>query len=139
MFDVFLIIHLMLVATGTGMSFSNIVNLRLARGQVGKVAKGLALQRRMVSQIGDGVIASIWVTGLGLVWRVGTAGLGGWFIAKLAFVVLLTASHFMARRTAGEIMRQGDAGLMPRLEVFVSIVWLSALAAIALAVIAFRA
>lgn len=137
MFNLVLILHLMLIAMGTGMSFSNIVNLRLAR-QGGEVAKGLALQRRTIARIGDGVIALIWVSGLILVGLIGVAGLGAWFAAKIVVVVVLTACHFMARRTAGEIMRQGNAGLMPRLELFVSGVWLSALAAIALAVIAFR-
>jgi uncharacterized membrane protein len=137
MFELILILHLMLIATGTGMSFSNLVNLRLAR-QGGEFAKGLALQRRTISRIGDGVITFIWVTGLILVWILGTAGLGAWFAAKLVFVVVLTASHFMARRTAGEIMRSGNVGLMRRLELFVSSVFVSALAAIALAVIALR-
>jgi uncharacterized membrane protein len=138
MFTLILMLHLMLIAMGTGMSFSNVVNLRLAR-QGGELAKGLALQRRTIARIGDGVIAFIWVTGLILVWMIGTAGLGGWFIAKIAVVVMLTASHGMARRTAGEIMRGGNASLLPRLELFVSGVWVSALAAIALAVVAFRA
>jgi uncharacterized membrane protein len=137
MFTLVLILHLMLIAMGTGMSFSNVVNLRLARGQGGEAAKGLGLQRRAISRIGDGIIAFIWITGLVLAAMIGSAGLGGWFIAKLVFVVLLTASHFMARRTAGQIMRGGDSKLMPRLEIFVWGVWISALAAIAFAVIAF--
>jgi uncharacterized membrane protein len=132
-----LIAHLMLIAMGTGMSFSNFINVRLARGQGGDIAKGLALQRRMIARIGDGVIALIWLTGLALWWYVSPAG--GWFHAKLAIVVLLTLSHAMARRTAGEIAKSGNAALLPRLEIFIAGVWLSALAAILLAVIAFEA
>ncbi len=133
-----LIAHLMFIAMGTGMSFSNFVNIRLAKGQSGDIAKGLALQRRTMARFGDVVIALIWVSGLALLWAVAPE-LSGWFHAKLGFVVLLTASHAMARRTGLEIARSGNAALLSRLELFAAGVWLSALAAILLAVIAFEA
>jgi len=128
----------MLIAMGTGMSFSNLVNLRLSQGEQGERFKALGLQRKTVSQIGDGVIALIWVTGLLLVWLIGGMPQSGWFHAKLAFVVLLTAAHFMARRTGGEMARTGNLSLMPRIQLFVGAVWVSALAAILLAVLAFH-
>jgi hypothetical protein len=40
--------------------------------------------------------------------------------------------------TAGRMMRTGDQSLYPRMELFVSGVWMSALAAIILAVLAFE-
>jgi hypothetical protein len=54
------------------------------------------------------------------------------------FVVLLTLCHGFARMTAGRMMRTGDQALYPRMELFVSGVWMSALAAIILAVLAFE-
>ena len=130
--------HLILIAMGTGMSFSNLVNVRLARGETGERSKALAAQRRLIAQIGDGVIALIWLTGIALLYATDPRALAsnGWFQAKLAFVVLLTLNHFLARRTAGMMARSGDASLLPRLQMFIGGVWLSALVAICLAVLA---
>jgi uncharacterized membrane protein len=141
MLNLLLMAHLILIAMGTGMSFSNFVNIRLSQGQSGDIAKGLSLQRRTIAQIGDVVIALIWVTGLSLLWtRNATLGpeQSGWFYAKIGFVILLTACHFMARRTAGTMVRTGNMSLLSRLELFAAGVWLSALASIILAVIAFE-
>jgi uncharacterized membrane protein len=131
--------HLILIAMGTGMSFSNLVNVRLARGETGERFKALAAQRRIIAQIGDGVIALIWLTGIALLYATDPRALAsnGWFQAKLAFVVLLTLNHFLARRMAGTMARTGDPSLLPRLEMFIGGVWLSALVAICLAVLAF--
>jgi uncharacterized membrane protein len=132
-----LIAHFILIALGTGMSFTNFVNVRLAQGQSGDIAKGLALQRRTMAKIGDAVIALIWVSGLALLWTAAPET-SGWFHAKVGFVVLLTVSHIMARRTGMAFTRSGDTALLSRLELYAAGVWLSALAAILLAVIAFE-
>ena len=135
-----LIAHLIVIAMGTGMSFSNFVNVRLAAGQSGDITKGLALQRRSIAQIGDGVIALIWLTGIALVWigiARGSFEASGAFYAKIAFVVALTVCHGLARRTGKQHGRTGEPALLARLGLFIGGVWLSALAAIILAVVAF--
>ena len=135
-----LMTHLVLIAMGTGMSFSNLVNVRLSFGEQGERLKALGLQRRVIAQTGDGVITLIWVTVIGLMFTADAPGAlvaNGWFQAKFAFVVLLTLNHFMARRTAGLLARSGDTALLPRLQMFVAGVWLSAVVAICLAVLAF--
>jgi uncharacterized membrane protein len=135
-----LMAHLVLIAMGTGMSFSNLVNVRLSLAEQGERFKALGLQRRVVAQIGDGVITLIWVTGIGLMFAADAPRAlvaNGWFQAKFAFVVLLTLNHFLARRTAGMLARSGNAALLPRLQMFVGSVWLSAVVAICLAVLAF--
>jgi uncharacterized membrane protein len=136
-----LMAHFILIAMGTGMSFSNFINVRLGRKETGDKAKGLALQRRTIAQFGDIVIAFIWLTGLALVW-IGVAQGGfetsGAFYAKIAFVVLLTVCHGFARRTAKAHGRTGESSLLARLEFLIAGVWLSALAAIVLAVVAFQ-
>lgn len=140
MHTVLLIAHLMAIAVGTGMSFGNYVNLRRAAAESGEAAAALGRLRRVVGRIGDVVITLIWVTGLALLWtwmaRGGPAP-GGWFHAKLAFVVLLTLSHAMARRTSGRMALSGNAALLGRVELFVAGTWASALASILLAVLAF--
>ncbi len=135
-----LMAHLVLIAMGTGMSFSNLVNMRLSRTQSGDVAKGLQLQRRAIARIGDGVIAFIWLSGIALVFI--TLAQGGSvaspaFTAKLGFVLLLTACHGLARATARRLAAGPDPALFARLEMLIGGVWLSALAAIVLAVAAF--
>jgi putative membrane protein len=132
-----LILHLMAIAMGTGMSFSNFINTRLAAGEEGERFKALGLQRKTIAQLGDGIITLIWVTGLALWWLQGSIG-SGWFHAKLAFVVALTVFHGLARRTGGELARTGERTLLGRLRLYAMGVWLSALAAILLAVLAFE-
>ncbi len=135
--QLFLTLHLFFIAMGVGMSCSNFINTRLSLGKTGDMAKGLGLQRRTVAQIGDGIIAGIWVSGVLLLWASGGEGLNGWFHAKMAVVVLLTLSHIMARRTGGQMMRSGNAALLPRVSFFIGGVWILAITALALAVLAF--
>ena len=62
----------------------------------------------------------------------------GRLASLIGFVVLLTICHGLARMTAGKMLRTGDQSLYPRMELLVSGVWMSALAAITLAVLAFE-
>ena len=137
---ILLIAHLLLIATGTGMSFANFQNVRFAHGQSGDGARALQGLRRIMGQFGDMIIAGIWVTGLGLVWMKVAAGEGDFnaaFYVKIAFVVVLTACHGMARRIGGRIARSGDFALLSQLELYIAGLWLSASIAIILAVLAF--
>lgn len=136
---ILLIAHLMAIAAGTGMSISNFVNLRIAQRESGERRAGLALLRRQLARIADAVIAIIWLTGISLWWLLHSGETPNvWFVLKIGFVVLLTLCHGLARMTAGRMARTGDPSLLPRLELLVSGVWLSALAAITLAVLAFE-
>ena len=54
MTQLLLMAHLILIAMGTGMSFSNLVNVRLSQGEQGERFKALGVQRRVIAQIGDG-------------------------------------------------------------------------------------
>ena len=135
-----LIAHIMAIAVGTGMSFGNYVNLRLAAGETGERAAALAGLRRTIGRIGDIIIVLIWASGLALLWlwmAQGSPAPGGWFYAKLGFVVVLTVCHGLARHASERMARTKNAALLGRIELFVAGVWLSALASIVLAVIAF--
>ena len=132
-----LIMHLAFMALGIGMSCSNFVNTRLAASQTGDIAKGLALQRSSIASIGDSVIAAIWLSGFLLLQMRGWEELNGWFYAKIVFVVLLTVSHIMTRLTGTEMIRSGNGALLSRVSMYIASVWVSALIALALAVIAF--
>jgi len=132
-----LIAHFIVIAAGTGMSFSNYVNLRVAASESGERRAALAHLRRQMMQIADVIVALIWATGLALLWGV-RPEINSWFHIKIGFVILLTVFHVLARRTAGKMARSGDVSLQPRLELLVAGVWVSALSAISLAVIAFE-
>jgi uncharacterized membrane protein len=135
---ILLVAHLIAIATGTGMSIANYINIRIAAGETGERRAALVYLRRVLARIADLVIAVIWLTGIGLWWVLPPADAPStWFAVKLAFVVLLTLCHGLARMTAGRMIRTGDETLYPRMELLVSGVWLSALAAITLAVLAF--
>ena len=134
-----LIAHLIAIATGTGMSIANYINIRVASGEKGERREALAYLRRVLARLADVVIAIIWLTGIGLWWVLPPVDApNSWFVVKIGFVLLLTLCHGLARMTAGRMMRTGDASLYARMELFVSGVWMSALAAIILAVLAFE-
>ena len=133
-----LIMHLAFMGLGIGMSCANFVNTRLSAGQTGDIAIGLDLQRRTIANIGDSVITVIWLSGFLLLQMRNWEGLNGWFYAKMAFVVALTISHILARRTGAEMMRSGNGALLSRVSMYIAGVWVSALIALALAVLAFE-
>ena len=136
---ILLIAHLIAIATGTGMSIANYINIRVAAGETGDRRAALAFLRRILARIGDVVILAIWIPGIGLFFNLPpTDAPNSWFIVKIGFVVLLTICHGLARMTAGKMLRTGDQSLYPRMELLVSGVWMSALAAITLAVLAFE-
>jgi uncharacterized membrane protein len=131
------ILHLLMIAMGIGLSLSNFINTKLALKNGGEFSKGLALQRRTIGRMGDGVIALIWVTGIILLTQRAGQGLPPAFHVKLLFVIGLTLFHALARRD-GETMRKNqNAGLLPRQSNFILAVWLCAVAALICAVIAF--
>ena len=136
---ILLIAHLIAIATGTGMSIANYINIRIAAGEKGDRREALAFLRYILGRVGDVVLLAIWITGIGLFYSLPPQDEpNSWFMVKIAFVVLLTICHGLARMTAGKMMRTGDQSLYPRMELLVSGVWMSALAAIILAVLAFE-
>jgi hypothetical protein len=60
---ILLIAHLIAIATGTGMSIANYINIRIAAGEKGERREALAFLRRVLARIADVVILAIWITG----------------------------------------------------------------------------
>lgn len=139
MHDILKAAHLIMIAMGTGIVVSHYVMLRASTGKEGEAGQVLALARRALGEVGSVVVLFIWITGIALATSGTVPGtmLSGYFYAKVAFVILFTAAHFMQRRTAATW--KGDlAGLRNAVERWVSIAWLCALAAILFAVLSFE-
>jgi len=142
--DWLMALHLTVLAMGTGMSFANWLNWRLAGGMgeddAGRAA--LARLRLLTGRVGDVVIALIWISGLGLAWRMTGGEVGGAlppaFHAKMLLVVLLTVFHGASRWAGLRIMRQGRTGLVPVARSATLGAFLSAVGSILLAVASFR-
>jgi len=139
-----MMVHLIALAMGTGMSLANYVNFRVAAqaDDAGKAA--LARLRLALGRIGDVVIALIWLSGLALLWRftggqaAATGALPAAFHAKMLLVVTLTACHAASRWAGLRIMRRGQKELLPLARACTLGVHLSAVGAIILAVASFR-
>jgi uncharacterized membrane protein len=136
---ILLALHLMAVATGTGMSIANYVNIRIAAGEKGDRRASLVYLRRVLARFGDVVIAAVFATGIALYFAEPPQGeMNGWFVALLLSSAALLICHAAARMTARKMLASNDDTLYPRMEMLVSGVWLSALASILFAVLAFE-
>ncbi len=141
--DWLLALHIIVLAMGTGMSLANWLSFRVAASEEKAGKAALARQRLMVGQVGDVVIALIWLSGLALTWRftgadvAGTAALPTAFHAKMLLVVLLTVCHGVSRWAGLRIMRQGRAELIPLARSCTLGTHLSAVGSIVLAVASF--
>lgn len=134
---ILLIAHLMAIATGTGMSITNYVNIRIAEGEKGERQASLAYLRRSLAPFMDLIIAAMWITGIGLLWILPEdEEPNSWFKLLIVVALFMTFCHIMARLTGRKLTATGDQSLYARLELFVSGVWLSALVGIILAVLA---
>lgn len=136
---ILLIAHFIAIATGTGMSIANYINIRIAAGEKGDRRASLVYLRRTLARIADVVLLVVWITGIGLTWILPeTEQPNAWIYLLLAASVVMTVCHILARITAARMARDNDDSLYPRMELLVSGVWMSALAAIILAVLAFE-
>lgn len=139
MHEILLMAHLIVIAMATGMAVSHYVLLRASAGNDAEGGRALALARRTLGDFTTMVIVFVWITGLTLLWSQYAEGaheVSAWFYAKIAFVGLMTAAHIMQRLAAARM--PGDTAEGRRvIERWVSIVWLSALISICLAVVSF--
>ena len=63
---ILLIAHFIAIATGTGMSIANYINIRIAAGEKGDRRASLVYLRRTLARIADVVLLVVWITGIGL-------------------------------------------------------------------------
>ena len=139
MHEILRMAHLIMIAMATGMAVSHYIVLRAGAGSDAETGRAMALARRTLGDFTTMVMVFVWITGLTLLWsQFGDPAreVSAWFYAKLAFVGLMTAAHFMQRMSAARVPADQAEGRRV-IERWVSIVWLSALIAICLAVVSF--
>ena len=133
-------LHLLAIAVGIGIGFSNIVNLGTAKSQSGDIAKGLAMGRLANRKYHDAAVIIILITGGLLLANLGSmAGVSKWFHIKLAFVLIFVVCHFAARATVKQMLATGNTALMPRAKMLSHIAITGAVLALISAVLAFAA
>jgi hypothetical protein len=136
---ILLAFHLMAVATGTGMSIANYVNIRIASGEKGERQASLVYLRRVLGRFADVVLAAIFATGIALYFTIpAEEDPNAWFYPLMATAAGILVCHIGARLTAGRMAATGDNSLYARMEMLVSGVWLCALLSIVFAVLAFE-
>ncbi len=138
--QILFLLHMLAMALGFGIAFSNVVNLRLAKAQTGDVAKGLALQRAALHKYTDIAFVVLLASG-GLLLQAlgGSANLGIWFHVKMACVVVYVVSYVAARVTVQQIKKTGNVSLLRRVTLCVHLALTGALLAIVFAVLTFEA
>jgi hypothetical protein len=136
----FLIIHLFSIAMALGIGFSNIVGFRVAKGLGGDKALGIGAHRESLIPYGDVFFVTIIASGLILLWGIGGAGgLGPWFHAKMAFVVIWVIVYVVMRLRIMKFLASRDFALLGLVRTYMHVVLGAATVALICAVMAFAA
>ena len=133
-----LIIHLLAISIGLGIGFTNLVNMRVARGQSGDIAKGLMMHRMSMLPYGDAVFVTILVTGALLLYSIGgPTGLPAAFNIKMLFVLIWVVAYVLMRLTVRQLKATGNMALAKRLGLLAHVLVTAVVAALICAVLTF--
>ena len=116
--QILIMLHFFGLGAGFAASIGNFTVLQLVRASPGD-APTLGKVTARLTRVGQTGLATLWLTGLLLVWTKygGPAGVPGLFWAKLACVVVVTAGVVMLDLTLKRV-RNGDAAAAARLPLF---------------------
>ena len=135
----FLIIHLLAIAAGLGMTLANIVGFRVAKALGGDMAKGIAAQREALIPYADVVFVAIIASGPALLWAMGGAqGLGPWFHVKMLAVAVWAIGYVLMRLRIRRFLVSRDMTLVPMIRQFAHVLLGAVTLAIICAVMAFN-
>jgi uncharacterized membrane protein len=134
--NILLTTHLLAMALGIGITFSNLVNFRLLKSHTGDVAKGLNLQRAAMHRYTDIAFVAILASGGLLLANLGSVA-SVWFHIKMAAVLVYIIGYVFARYTMTQIQKTGNVSLMPRVKMAAHVAISGAVVAVVCGVIAF--
>ena len=138
--EIVAILHFLGFGAGLGTSLSNLILGRVAAGADAAARPALEQAARGIGIMGVVALLLLWATGAALVYLSfgGWAGLPGLFWVKLAAVLALTGCVVLINLTAIRAARAGTPPPGARMRLLGQIAALSGIAAMALAVFAFR-
>jgi uncharacterized membrane protein len=133
------ILHVLAFTAGIGGSLANLVVIRAASTSSAEAAKALRGVIPRIGMLSVHSLALLWITGPLLLWLSYDwgKGLGPFFHAKMAGVVLLTLIVIASRITIRKLKAGKPAPLAPHLPKLALAASLTGLATIALAVLTF--
>ncbi len=136
--QIFLIIHLFCIAMALGISFSNIVGFRVAKGLGGDKAAGITAHREALIPYGDIFFVGILASGLILLSAIGGShGLSIWFHIKMGVVLIWVVGYILMRLRIRKFLASRDMGLIGLIRTYSHIVITAATIALICAVMAF--
>ncbi len=133
-----LIIHLLCIALGLGIGFSNLVGFRVAKNLGGDMAKGIAAHRESLIPYNDIVFVLIIATGLALLSiKYNMQVPSPWFHAKMAAVVVWIICYVLMRLRIRKFLAARDVSLVALIRTYAHVMIAAVVVALICAVMAF--
>lgn len=108
MFVTLKIVHLLCLAVAMGMTTANLITMRYAGTLDAAERPAFGPLGRSFGAYGVMAVALLWVTGIALfLLKYDLAALGGWFLAKMLFVVILTGLVISVRTMGAKAIKAG--------------------------------
>ena len=133
-------VHLLCVGLGLGISFSNLVGFRVAKGLGGEKAMGIAAHRESLIPYGDTFFFLIILSGVTMLWAIGgPSGLKFWFQFKMVAVAVWIVVYVLMRLRIRKFLATRDMSLVALIRTYAHVVITAVTLAVIFAVLTFAA
>lgn len=138
MFVALKVLHLICLAVAMGMTVANLIMMRYVGGVSAAARPEFGPLGRSFGAYGVMAIAILWITGIALfLLKYDMAALGGWFLIKLVFVVILTGLVISVRTMGAKAIKDGVPPPMEQIKPMTQGMLAAAVLAVVFAVVAF--
>jgi hypothetical protein len=135
-----LCVHLLSIAFGLGIGFSNIVGFRVAKNLGGDKALGIAAQRESLIIYSDIFFALIIISGATMLGAIGGASsLKFWFQLKMAAVLVWIVAYVLMRLRIHKFLATRDMSLLALIRTYAHVAITAVTLAVIFAVLTFSA
>lgn len=133
-------VHLLSIAFGLGIGFSNIVGFRVAKNLGGDKALGIAALRESLIIYSDIFFALIIISGATMLWAIGGASsLKFWFQFKMAAVLVWIVTYVLMRLRVHKFLATRDMSLLALIRTYAHVAITAVTLAVIFAVLTFSA
>ena len=133
-------VHLLCIGLGLGISFSNLVGFRVAKGLGGEKAMGIAAHRESLIPYGDTFFVLIILSGVTMLWAIGgPSGLKFWFQFKMVAVAVWIVVYVLMRLRIRKFLATRDMSLVALIRTYAHVVITAVTLAVIFAVLTFAA